>query len=149
MGAQQRFQHVGSLVTPQIVLTPDPGVHQRAAGPPYEQRDTMAYDEGVAERCREYLTDCAGISEKKMFGGLAFMYRGNMLMGIVGEVLMARVGLKEYDAALKHPFVRKMDFTGRPMKGYVYVDSAGFEADADLKRWVELCLRFNASLPSK
>tara|TARA_R110002049_G_scaffold17162_1_gene67167 strand:- start:334 stop:663 length:330 start_codon:yes stop_codon:yes gene_type:complete len=109
----------------------------------------MAYDEGVAERCREYLADCVGISEKKMFGGLAFMYRGNMLIGIVGEALMARVGPGEYAAALKRPFVREMDFTGRPMKGYVYVDLAGFETDADLKRWISLCLSFNATLPAK
>jgi len=109
----------------------------------------MAYDEGIAERLRELFTNRPGVTEKKMFGGLAFMYRGHMLVGIIGESLMARVGPDEYAAALKRPFVREMDFTGKPMKGYVYVDPAGFESDSDFKRWVDLCLRFNTSLPSK
>lgn len=109
----------------------------------------MAYDEGVAERLRELFANHPGVTEKKMFGGLAFMYRGHMLVGIIGESLMARVGAAEHAAALKRPFVREMDFTGKPMKGYVYVDPAGFESDADFKRWVERCLSFNATLPAK
>lgn len=109
----------------------------------------MAYDEGVAARLRELFVGSPGIIEKRMFGGLAFMFRGHMLIGIIGESLMARVGPVEYATALKRPFVREMDFTGKPMKGYVYVDPAGFEADADLKRWIERCLGFNASLPAK
>lgn len=84
-----------------------------------------------------------------MFGGLAFMYRGHMLVGILGDSLMARVGPAEYADALKRPHVREMDFTGKPMKGYVYVDPAGIESDSDLGKWVELCLRFNATLPQK
>lgn len=109
----------------------------------------MAYDEGVAARLRDMLVDRHGVAEKKMFGGLAFMFRGHMLMGIVGESLMARVGPAAYDVALTRPFVRKMDFTGRPMNGFVYVDPAGFESDADCAAWLALCLDFNASLPAK
>jgi hypothetical protein len=109
----------------------------------------MAYDEGVAERLRDLFVDRPGISEKKMFGGLAFMYRGHMLVGILGNSLMARVGPTEYAGALSHPHVREMDFTGKPMKGYVYVDPAGIESDTDLGKWVGLCLRFNESLPAK
>lgn len=109
----------------------------------------MAYDEGVAERLRELFADHPGVIGKKMFGGEAFMYRGHMLVGIIGESLMARVGLDEYTAALKRLFVREMDFTGKSMKGYVYVDPAGFESDAGFTQWVDLCLRFNASLPAK
>lgn len=109
----------------------------------------MAYDEGVAERLRELFVDRPGITGKKMFGGLAFLYRGHILAGIIGDSLMARVGPDEYAAALKKPHVREMDFTGKPMKGYVYVDPAGFESDADLGRWVALCIRFNKSLPPK
>jgi len=109
----------------------------------------MAYDEGVAERLRELFLDRPGLTEKKMFGGLAFMYRGHMLVGIIGESLMARIGPAEYEQALKRPHVREMDFTGKPMKGYAYVDPAGFESDSDLGKWVDLCIRFNATLPPK
>jgi len=109
----------------------------------------MSYDEGVAERLRELFEDRRGITEKKMFGGLAFMYRGHMLVGIIEDSLMARVGPAEYANALAQANVREMDFTGKPMKGYVYVDPDGFESDADLSRWVGLCLRFNETLPVK
>lgn len=93
----------------------------------------MACDEGVAARLREFTVDRPDILEKKMFGGLAFMYRGHMLVGIIGESLMARVGPLAFAAALRRPFVREMDFTGKPMKGYVYVDPAGLESDVDFK----------------
>jgi len=79
----------------------------------------MAYDEGLAERLRDLFVDRPGITEKKMFGGLAFMYRGHMLVGILEDSLMARVGTTEYADVLKRPHVREMDFTGKPMKGYV------------------------------
>ena len=109
----------------------------------------MAYDEGLAERLRDLFADHLGITEKKMFGGLAFMYRGHLLVGIIGDALLARVGPTEYADVLKRPHVREMDFTGKPMKGYVYVDAAGFESDTDLSKWIGLCLRFNESLPPK
>jgi hypothetical protein len=109
----------------------------------------MAYDEGLAERLRDQFVDRHGITEKKMFGGLAFMYRGHMLVGILGDSLVARVGPAEYTDALKRPHVREMDFNGKPMKGYVSVDPAGFESDSDLSTWIGLCLRFNESLPPK
>ena len=109
----------------------------------------MAYDEGLAERLRELLVDRCGITEKKMFGGLAFMYRGHMLAGILGDSFMARVGPTEYADVLKRPFVREMDFTGKPMKGYVSVDPVGFESDTDLSKWIGLCIQFNESLPRK
>lgn len=109
----------------------------------------MAYDEGIAERLRELFARRPGVTEKKMFGGLAFMYRDHMLVGIIGESLMARVGPDAYAAALRRPFAQEMDFTGKPMKGYVYVAPAGYESDEDLKIWVDRCLDFNASLPAK
>jgi len=109
----------------------------------------VACDEGHAERLRDLFADRLGITEKKMFGGLAFMYRGHMHMGIIGDALLARVGPTEYADVLKRPHVREMDFTGKPMKGYVYVDPAGFESDTDLSKWIGLCLRLNESLPPK
>jgi hypothetical protein len=109
----------------------------------------LAYDEGLAERLREVLRSQRGISEKKMFGGLAFLNRGYMFVGIVGDVLMARVGPEYYQEALSRPHVREMDFTGKPMKGYVFVDPPGFELDADLADWVRRCHGFIQTLPAK
>lgn len=109
----------------------------------------MSYDEGLAERLREALQSRRGISEKKMFGGLAFMSRGYMLVGITGDILMARIGPEYYQQALSRPHVRVMDFTGKPMKGYVFVDPPGFESDSDLSDWVQRCHRFVQSLPPK
>jgi len=109
----------------------------------------MAYDEGLAERLRELLPDRPGITEKKMFGGLCLLSRGHMFVGIVGEALMARVGPAAYEKALRQPHARMMDFTGRPMKGYVFVDPPGYEEDRDLKRWVEESLKFVSTLPDK
>jgi TfoX/Sxy family transcriptional regulator of competence genes len=109
----------------------------------------MAYDAGLAERIREVLQDTPGISERSMFGGLAFLLHGHMFVGISGESLMARIGPERYEEALAKEHVRVMDFTGRPMKGYVFVDAKGLEADADLELWVKACAAFVASLPPK
>lgn len=109
----------------------------------------MAYDEGLAQRIREILQPRAGISERKMFGGLAFMADDHMFVGILGDTLMVRVGPGEYAKALTMPHVREMDFTGRPMKGYVFVAPEGFESDQALQHWVQLGLAFASSLPPK
>jgi hypothetical protein len=109
----------------------------------------MAFDEGLAHRLREALADQPGLVERKMFGGLAFMLGGNMCCGVVGETLMVRVGPKAYESALERPHARPMDFTGKPLKGMVYVDPEGFEADEDLARWVETGVAFARSLPAK
>ena len=109
----------------------------------------MAYDEGLADRVRDALHAQRGITEKEMFGGIAFMQRGYMFVGIAGDALMARVGPQGYEEALARPHVRVMDFTGKPMKGYVFVDPPGIDDDADLAEWVERCRRFVLSLPPK
>jgi hypothetical protein len=109
----------------------------------------VAYDEGLAQRIRESLDDVPGISEKKMFGGLAFLLNGNMACGVVGEDLMVRVGPKAYATSLAMPHVREMNFTGRPMRGLVFVRAPGFEADRDLDHWVGRGVAFAQSLPSK
>jgi len=108
----------------------------------------MAYDAGLAQRIREML-GTARITEKKMFGGLAFLSRGHMFVGIVGGTLMARIGPEPYAEALRTPHVREMDFTGRPMKGYVFVDPPGIERDDDLERWIGASRAFVRSLPGK
>lgn len=109
----------------------------------------MAYDEGVAERLREIFADRDDIAEKKMFGGIAFMHRGNMCCGIVNDVLMARVGPDNYQSALSRPHAREMDFTGKSLQGFVYVDPAGFAEDDEIRDWVGLCEAFTESLPAK
>jgi TfoX/Sxy family transcriptional regulator of competence genes len=109
----------------------------------------MAYDEGLAQRIREILDETADVSERKMFGGLAFMLRGNMCAGVIGEELMVRVGPDAYEESLGLAHAREMDFTGRPMKGLIYVAAEGIEADDDLGAWIERGLAFSGSLPTK
>ncbi len=109
----------------------------------------MAYDEGVAQRVREALQRQSNVVEKKMFGGLTFMVRGNMCCGVIGEELMVRVGLEGYETVLTQPHARKMDFTGKPLKGFVYVESDGFDSDDDLQAWVDRALELALSLPAK
>jgi TfoX/Sxy family transcriptional regulator of competence genes len=109
----------------------------------------MTYDEGLAERVRSILADRNDVSEKKMFGGIAFMIRDHMSVGIVKDDLMVRVGSEEYDKLARQPYARPMDFTGRPMKGFLYVATSSLETDVDLERWVRYGLDYALSLPAK
>ena len=109
----------------------------------------MAYDEGFAERIRSVIDDAPGVTEKKMFGGVAFLLHGKMFVGIVKDDLMVRVGPEAHAQSLEAPHVRPMDFAGRPMAGYVYVAPAGVSEDAALERWVRLASTFVATLPDK
>ena len=109
----------------------------------------MAFDEKLAERVRGVMKRRRGISEKKMFGGLAFLVNGHMACGIVGDDLMVRVGPESYEEALKKPGARPMDFTGRPMKGMVYVGPRSIQRATSLKTWVERGLSYARSLPPK
>ncbi len=109
----------------------------------------MAYDETLATRVRTALKTTPGAVEKKMFGGLCFLISGNMCCGVVGDELMVRVGSDNYEDALAHAHVREMDFTGRPLKGMVYVGTVGLKSDASLARWVEKGVAFASSLPPK
>ena len=109
----------------------------------------MAYDERLADRIRSALDGQAGLGERKMFGGLAFMVHGNMACGVEGDRLMLRVGPDLYEEALGRPHAAPMDFTGRPMKGFVFVEPAGTDTDAALQDWLEMGVRFARSLPPK
>ena len=109
----------------------------------------MAYNEHLASRIREALDDREDITEKKMFGGLSFMLAGNMCCGIVGDDLVVRVGPEGHEKALAEPHARPMDFTGRSLKGMVYVASEGFETDKGLEYWLGQGLSFALSLPPK
>ena len=109
----------------------------------------MAYNDGLADRVRGVLGEHPRLREQKMFGGLAFMVAGNMSVGIVGDDLMVRVGPTAYDEALALPNAREMDFTGRPMRGFVFVDVAGIATRDDLEQWVDRGVAFAESLPAK
>ena len=109
----------------------------------------MAFDPGLAERIREQLAERRGVSERRMFGGLAFMLNGHMIVGIIDRTLMARVGPERHADALALPHVRPMDFTGRPMQGYVYVDPPGIVEDDQLGAWLSACIAHVERLPPK
>ena len=96
----------------------------------------MAYDERLANRIRRAFGHRGDITERRMFGGLAFLRDGRMCCGIVGSDLMVRVPMDEFDAVLRRRHVRPMDFTGRPLKGFVYVSAAGCSAAVSLRAWL-------------
>ena len=109
----------------------------------------MAYDERLAERVRQELSDHRRITEKRMFGGIAFMIRGNMCCGIIDDRLMVRVGPDAYDKALKLAHASVMDYTGRPMRGFVSVSLEGTKTARQLRAWIQRGLDFAESLPAK
>lgn len=104
----------------------------------------MAYDEYLADRLRRFFSERnISTEEKKMMGGLCFMVDDKMCVGIVKEQLMARIAPEEYEQALERPGCNEMNFTGRPMKGFVFVDGEAIDSDDDLDYWAELALDFN------
>jgi hypothetical protein len=109
----------------------------------------MAYDEGLAERIRELIGSRSGVTEKRMFGGLAFLLDGNMACGVRGEELIVRLAADATDAALAEPGTRPFDLTGRPMKGWILVSAVGGAEDDDLRRWVDRGVTFATTLPPK
>lgn len=109
----------------------------------------MAFDEAFAARVRKALGRKAALSEKKMFGGLAFLLNGHMCCGILGDELMVRLDPAAAAAALREKDTRVFDMTGRPMKGWIVVTARGVAADDQLKRWVGAGAAFAAKLPPK
>lgn len=106
----------------------------------------MAYDEELAKRIRRTLGPRADVTEQKMFGGVAFLLNGKMICGIVKDDLMVRVGPQRYEAALAEAHVRPMDFTGRPMNGYVFVGPRGTRTAAAIEEWTTRAVAFVATL---
>ena len=104
----------------------------------------MAYNEHLAERIRQVLNEKnAEFEEKKMIGGLCYVIDDKMCVGISGDKLMARIGPEKYKSALKKPGCKVMDFTGRSLEGYVFIEPDGIEKSDELAYWVQLCLDFN------
>jgi TfoX/Sxy family transcriptional regulator of competence genes len=108
----------------------------------------MAFDDALAERLRDRLRDAAGVTEKKMFGGLAFLTYGNMTVGVHGDDLIVRLDPAGTDAALARAGVRPFDVTGRPMRGWILVGGEVLD-DSELDRWIEQARDFVATLPPK
>jgi TfoX/Sxy family transcriptional regulator of competence genes len=109
----------------------------------------MAFDEALAARVREALGENADISERQMFGGIAFMLSGNMAVGVSKEDLMVRIDPDDQEEALAYPGVRPFDMTGRPMKGWILVAPEATEEDSELGQWITRGLDFAGSLPPK
>ena len=109
----------------------------------------MAYDEKLAERIRSALSGKGEIAEKKMFGGICFLLQGKMCCGVLKDNFVARVDPNDSPAFLKESHVRPMDFTGRPMKGFLYVNQKALKSARELDRWIKRCLAFASSLPAK
>lgn len=109
----------------------------------------MAYDEKIAKRLSKVFSEHKDVKEKKMFGGIAYMFKNYMCVGVINDLLMVRVGPEQYEDTLSEDHVRPMDFTGRAMKGYVYVETAGFKTDNSLRKWVQKGIKFVETLPPK
>lgn len=109
----------------------------------------MGHNEELANRVRLEFGARRDVVEFRMMGGLAFMLRGHMCCGVLDDTLMVRVGAEGHQTALAEPHARPMDFTGRPLKGFVFVDPAGIRTEAALARWVRRGIEFTTSLPPK
>lgn len=109
----------------------------------------MAYDTALADDIRMRIGGNPGVTEREMFGGIAFMVNGNMAVGVTGEELMVRVGKEAHDEAVSRPGARMFDMAARPMRGWIAVSPAGFTTESALDAWVEQGVAFAGSLPSK
>jgi TfoX/Sxy family transcriptional regulator of competence genes len=110
----------------------------------------MAYDEDLANRIRELVADTPGVTEKKMFGGLAFLVGGNMAVAASGQGgLMVRIDPGETDALLRKPHAGPFEMRGRPMDGWLRVDAEGVRTKRQLEPWVKCGVAYARSLPPK
>jgi TfoX/Sxy family transcriptional regulator of competence genes len=109
----------------------------------------MPFSQALADRVRDAVARESAVTDKRMFGGLAFLHRGNLLVGVHGDSLIARLGAEEAAIALKEADVRPFDLTGVAMKGWVFIDADGIDSDASLRAWIERALRFVRTLPPK
>lgn len=103
----------------------------------------MAYNEKLADRIREALTGIPKAEEKQMMGGLTFMVNGKMCVGIIKDEMMCRIDPDRHEVEIEKQGCRTMDFTKRPMKGYVMIDDSGMKTKKDFDYWISLSLEFN------
>lgn len=109
----------------------------------------MAFNEALATRIRALVAGEAGLTEKRMFGGLSFLINGNMSVGVHGEDMIVRIAPEGNDSALREPGVRPFDITGRPMRGWLYVTGSSVGDKRSLSKWVNRGVSFARSLPAK
>jgi len=109
----------------------------------------MAYDETLASRVRKILSSSVGFSERKMFGGLCFLFQGNMCCGVLKKELILRLDPGRAKELLSRQHTRPMDFTGRPMKGFVFIEAGGLDTERQLNDWVSMARSFAQNLPPK
>jgi len=109
----------------------------------------MAYDKDLSGRIQQIVGGIPGMRDKEMFGGIAFMLNGNVACGVIGENLMVRVGPERHADALEQAHTRTFDYSGKPMKGWIYVMPEAIRAEADLEIWVERGIEFARGLPAK
>jgi TfoX/Sxy family transcriptional regulator of competence genes len=109
----------------------------------------MPYSQSLADRIRWALRQNRKIEEKRMFGGVGFLLNGNMLVGVWQSSLVARLGPEQATEALTDPHVKEFDVTGRPMRGWIMVESEGLDADSELAKWIEQAMQFVEMLPAK
>ncbi len=108
----------------------------------------MAYSEILAERIRERFAALRNVSEKEMMGGLTFMYNDKMCVGIIKDELMCRIDPNLHDTEVEKNGCRTMDFTKRPMKGYIMIDDTGMKSKKDFDYWIDLALEYNKKAKS-
>ena len=106
----------------------------------------MVYDKKLADRIKKILQKCKGVAEKEMFGGKSFLINGKMCCGVIKNDLVIRVNPKDYEKLLNRQNVRPMDFTGKPIKGFIYVNSKGCKSSVALSNWVKLGVDYVTSL---
>ena len=109
----------------------------------------MAFNENLAARIRRHIGKRTGLVEKKMFGGLAFLLKGNMSVGVSSDEMIVRIDPAETEAAIKQKYVRIFDITGKPMKGWILVDAKGLTDEKSLAKWVDTGVAYAQSLPAK
>lgn len=108
----------------------------------------MAYNEKLADRIRERLVNIPRIAEKEMMGGLTFMVNDKMCVGIIKDEMMCRIDPDFHETAVERTGCRTMDFTGRPMRGYVMIDDSGMKTQKDFDFWINLALEYNSKAKS-
>ena len=108
----------------------------------------MAFNEQLNDRIREVMANHPNVEEKHMFGGTCYMLNGKMCVGVVKDDMMCRIGPDVYEEALERRGCREMIFTGKPMKGYVFIDEDGYRSKKDFDYWVGLCVAFNKEAKS-
>lgn len=109
----------------------------------------MPYDQEIEDRIQKCIREWENAEHKKMFGGICHLIQGNMFGGVYQSSLILRLGVDGADEVWNHPHVRPFDITGRPMKGWIMVEKAGFESDEELSRWLERAKAFALTLPPK